>query len=260
MQERALDQKDAGGVEIPEALAVRLRRARSVVVLTGAGVSAESGVPTFRDARTGLWARYDPLQLATPEAFARDPALVWDWYAWRRQLVAGARPNAAHLALAALEARIPDFLLITQNVDGLHCQAGSRKMVALHGELARTVCSRERTVIAELPADRASPPRCPACGAPLRPDVVWFGESLPADALARAEAAAARAELFFSVGTSSEVYPAAALPAIARAGGAVVIEINPQPTPLSGTAAYVLRAPAALALPALLGAAFPAGD
>jgi NAD-dependent deacetylase len=257
MQERALDQKDAEGVDLPQALTLRLRKARSVAVLTGAGVSAESGIPTFRDAQTGLWARYDPLQLATPEAFARDPALVWKWYAWRRELVGSARPNAGHRALATLETRVPDFLLITQNVDGLHRKAGSRKMVALHGELERTVCSRERTVVADLPADSGSPPLCPACGSPLRPDVVWFGESLPAEALAMAEAAAARAELFVSVGTSGEVYPAAALPAIARAGGAAVIEINPQPTPLSASADYRLRAPAAIALPALLRAAFP---
>ena len=243
-----MDQKD---VPIPHSLIERLRKATAVTVLTGAGVSAESGVPTYRDAQVGLWARFDPLQLATPEAFTREPKRVWEWYAWRRQLIAGARPNAGHEALVDLERRVPEFLLATQNVDGLHAQAGSRRLVELHGNLRRTVCSRDRQVI-ERWSDEQVPPRCPECGAPLRPDVVWFGEDLPGEALAAARQAAARCQVFLSIGTASEVYPAAALPEIAKQSGATVVEINPRPTPLSADADFVLRGPAARVVPALV--------
>lgn len=248
-------------VDIPAALAERLRRARAVAALTGAGVSAESGVPTFRDALTGLWARFDPRELATPAAFARQPRVVWDWYAERRARVALAAPNGAHAALARLDARVPHFLLATQNVDGLHARAGSRRMVELHGNIARVRCSREpqRVVDAwDAPAD-GGPPRCPACGAHLRPDVVWFEEPLPARALAAAEDAARTCEVYIVAGTAGEVYPAAALPRAAKASGAVVVEVNPSPTPLTALADHVLRAPAGVALPALVRAAWGDG-
>ncbi len=242
---------------IPQSLADAIARARSIAVLTGAGVSAESGVPTFRDAQTGLWAQFDPLKLATPEAFRRDPKLVWDWYAWRRKLVAKAEPNAGHRALVAIEDRIADFVLITQNVDGLHRRAGSRNVVELHGNIARVKCSREHTIVEHWTEAGDAVPCCAACGALLRPDVVWFEETLPADALRAAEDAARRCQILLVIGTSAEVYPAAALPDYAKASGAAMVEINPHPTPLSAVADYVLRAPAGVALPALVAASWP---
>ncbi len=243
---------------IPDELARALRNARHPVALTGAGISAESGVPTFRDALTGLWARFDPRELATPGAFARNPRLVWDWYAWRRERVASALPNAGHRALVALEQRVPGFLLVTQNVDGLHAAAGSRRLVELHGNIARVRCSREGTIVDAWSDDGAEAPRCPSCGAYLRPDVVWFEEALPAQALAQAEAAARSCDVMLVVGTSAEVYPAAALPRYAQQAGAAVVEINTAATALSDSADYVLRASAAQALPALVQAAYGA--
>ena len=156
-----------------------LRSARYVVVLTGAGVSAESNIPTFREAQTGLWSKYSPEELATPQAFQRNPKLVWEWYAWRRELVAQATPNPGHLALAELEQRVPKFSLITQNVDGLHRRTGSRNVIELHGNINRTKCFDEGDIIDSWPPTAELPPRCPRCGGYLRPDVVWFGETLP---------------------------------------------------------------------------------
>jgi NAD-dependent deacetylase len=245
-------------VRIPQTLVEALGRARKVAVLTGAGISSQSGVPTFRDAQTGLWARYDPQDLATPEAFRRNPKLVWDWYAWRRERVAAARPNPGHFALARMQERQPGLVLITQNVDGLHARAGSADAIELHGNIARIVCSAGCGVVAEFDRD-ASPPRCPNCAAWLRPDVVWFGEPLPAAALDRARAAAAACEIFFSIGTSALVYPAADLPRLARAAGALLVEINPDDTPLSALVDFALRGPAGVVLPALLDATERAG-
>ena len=239
------------------AAARALAGSRSLAMLTGAGISAESGVPTFRDAQTGLWARFDPLQLATPTAFAIHSKLVWDWYAWRRELVAKVQPNPAHDALVEIERRVPDCLLITQNVDDLHRRAGSRKLVELHGNIGRVKCSREGTVVENWDLVGDEVPHCAICGALLRPDVVWFEEMLPPDALAAAEAMARRCDLMLVVGTSAEVYPAAALPSIAKASGAVVIEINPNATALSPTADYALRGPAGRVLPALVQEAWP---
>jgi NAD-dependent deacetylase len=241
---------------IPQSLAGALASARSVAVLTGAGVSAESGVPTFRDAQTGLWAQFDPQKLATPDAFRRNPKLVWDWYAWRRKLVAKAEPNAGHRALAVLEGRVSDFVLITQNVDGLHRRAGSRNVVELHGNIGRVKCSRENTIVEHWTEVGDEVPRCAGCGALLRPDVVWFEETLPPDALQAAEDAARRCQILLVVGTSAEVYPAAALPDYAKSAGATIVEINPNPTPLSDAADYVLRAPAGAVIPALVAAAW----
>ena len=217
-----------------------LAGAERIAVLTGAGISAESGVPVFRGPG-GLWRQYRPEDLATPGAFARDPRLVWEWYDWRRSVVAQAEPNAGHLALAELERRTKDFTLITQNVDGLHERAGSRRVLKLHGDLWTlrcTGCGAER-VDGTVPLPEL-PPRCAlrlrsgqACGGLLRPGVVWFGESLPADALEQAMAAAARAQVFLVVGTSAVVQPAASLPLMARQAGARVVEINAEPTPLT---------------------------
>ena len=235
-----------------------LRDAERVVALTGSGVPAESGVPTFREAQTGLWERFDPQQLATPEAFARDPELVWRWYAWRRELVSKARPNPAHAALAELERRVPLFTLVTQNVDGLHQRAGSENVVELHGNILRTRCSWEGEPV-EPGETEAAPPPCPNCGAPLRPDVVWFGEMLPPEALEVASDAARGCDLFLSIGTSGLVYPAAALPYEALENGATLVEINPDETPLTPHADDHLRGRAGEILPRLLHAAFRGG-
>lgn len=233
-------------------VAEALRKAVYVAVLTGSGISAESGVPTFREAQSGLWSRYDPQDLATPEAFERDPGLVWDWYEWRRSLVSEAVPNAGHAAIAALERKIPSFRLLTQNVDGLHQRAGSAAVIELHGNITRSKCSREGD-LREPPGERAEvPPRCPRCGAYLRPDVVWFGEALPAAAIDEASDAARACDVFLSVGTSSLVYPAAALPFEALKAGATVVEVNPVATPLTSSAHHVLPGLAGEVLPALL--------
>lgn len=210
-----------------------LGAARRITVLTGAGASAESGVPTFRDAQSGLWASYDPHELATPEAFEADPALVWGWYRWRRELVAKVSPNPGHYALVELAQRTEDFVLITQNVDGLHQKAGSRDVLEFHGNLFTTRCHAEGTLIRNADTDDGEVPKCPHCGGPLRPGVVWFGEELPAAAAAAAGAAARRCDVFLSVGTSSVVWPAAGLAESAANNGATVIEINPETTPLS---------------------------
>lgn len=238
-------------VAIPKDLIERLAAARRVAVLTGAGISAESGIPTFRDALSGLWANYDPQELATPEGFARNPKLVWEWYASRRQRIAGVRPNPGHVALAELEKIFGQFTLVTQNIDSLHQRAGSRDVIELHGNIARVKCSREQVIVGDFPTEE-SPPRCGSCGAFLRPDVVWFGEMLPQEALARAEEAAQRCDAFLSIGTSVQVYPAAELPIAALHAGATVVEINPEETPLTARAHFALHGPAGAVLPALL--------
>ncbi len=239
----------------------RLRQATRILALTGAGISAESGIPTFREAQTGLWQRYNPLDLATPEAFARDPDTVWRWYQWRRELVDAAQPNAGHCALARWEQLAGEgWLLATQNVDGLHQRAGSRAVVELHGNLQRTVCAGYRHVFDPVAARAATPPECPRCGAPGRPDVVWFGETLPEDAYGKALEAAERADVVLSVGTSSLVHPAAGLPLLAADNGALLLEVNPQPTPLTAHADCSLRGTAAAVLPALVRRLFGSGD
>lgn len=236
---------------IPSDLVEALQSAERVVVMTGAGVSAESGVPTFRDALTGLWAKYDPRELGTPEAFARQPQLVWDWFAWRRELVEGVKPNAGHRALAELASRFPSFTLMTQNVDSLHQQAGSPEVLELHGSLSRVRCHACNRP-AETFDSEERPPRCEACGGLLRPDVVWFGEGLPADVLERATQASSEADVFLSIGTSSVVYPAAALSEVAIRVGALLVEINPDPTPMTPLADYALAGPSGIILPALV--------
>ncbi|MDX1524218.1 MAG: NAD-dependent deacylase [Anaerolineae bacterium] len=237
---------------IPPDLIDLLLTTKHLVILTGAGVSAESNIPTFRDAQTGLWAQYSPEELATPQAFRRNPRLVWEWYAWRRELVAQADPNPGHLALAELEQHLPKFTLITQNVDGLHRRAGSRNVIELHGNLTRTKCFDEGTVVDTWPPTTDVPPRCPQCGGHLRPDVVWFGETLPPQALTAAFEAASRCDLFFSIGTSALVHPAASLPLAALQNRRPVVEINPEETPLTEQATFVLPGPAGEVLPALV--------
>jgi NAD-dependent deacetylase len=237
---------------IPTGLIHSLRNATHIAVLTGAGISAESGVPTFRDAQTGLWASYDPMELATPGAFQRNPRLVWEWYAWRRALIAKAEPNAAHLALAAMEKFSSQFTLITQNVDGLHQKAGSRRVIELHGNIWRSKCSQEERVVPSWDEEGEVPPTCPNCGGLLRPDVVWFGESLPAESLSAAIRAARSCDVFLTAGTSGLVQPAASLPVIALESGARVVEINPEPTPLSPLMNDVVSGPAGEILPLLV--------
>lgn len=239
-------------MEIPGKLMERLSVAKRVAVLTGAGVSAESGVPTFRDAQTGLWADFRPEDLATPRAFRRNPKLVWEWYDWRRKLVAQVTPNPAHLALAAMEKLFANFDLITQNVDGLHQRAGSRHVIELHGNIMRTKCFDEDKAVASWSETGDVPPKCPRCGGNLRPDVVWFEESLPEEEMTRATVAAKKCDVFLCIGTSAVVYPAAALPFSALSEGATVVEINPQPTPLSKEAHFVLAGAAGVVVPELL--------
>jgi NAD-dependent deacetylase len=233
---------------IPETLLAALRDARHVCVLTGAGVSAESGVPTFREAQDGLWADHDPLQLATPEGFLSDPELVWSWYRWRRELVAEVEPNPAHLGLAELAELVPRLTLVTQNVDRLHQRAGSKDVIEFHGNLFADICFDEGRVV-ECDADDPAP-TCPSCGALVRPGVVWFGEAIPEDALDFAFAAASDCDVFLSVGTSSLVYPAAGLVDIARQNGAVTIEINPEPG--RSNFDFVLENKAGTAIPGLV--------
>ena len=228
-----------------------LARAQSVAVLTGAGISAESGIPTFRGAG-GLWNSFRAEDLATPQAFARNPPLVWEWYAWRRELIANAAPNPAHYALVKIEAAKPQFTLITQNVDGLHDLAGSKQILKLHGDIWRLRCR----VCGAHWDDRSVPlPRLPplcACGGLARPCVVWFGESLPDGIMQQAEDAAAAADVMLVVGTSALVYPAAGLIPYGKRAGATVMEFNLEPTAFSAMADYSFKGPAGELLPRLL--------
>lgn len=223
-------------------------RAERIVIFTGAGMSAESGIPTFRDALTGMWERFDARRLATPEAFADDPELVRGWYEWRRAAAERAEPNAGHRALAALEQRTPECVVVTQNVDDLHERAGSAAPIHLHGSLFAPRCSACTRPAA---ADRKA---CDHCGAPIRPGVVWFGEALPADAFEAAVAAAANADVLITVGTSGVVFPAAEIPQVTARMGGAVIQVNPQPTPLDAIARVNLHGPAAEVLPRALAA------
>ena len=234
-----------------------------MVVFTGAGVSAESGIPTFRDRQTGLWQNFDAESLATPAAFERDPALVWGWYEWRRCKVLASEPNAAHRTIAALARRLPCVTLVTQNVDDLHERAGSPEVLHLHGRLCAPYCSAcERAYEAAAPAEpaggrRLEPPRCTHCGGRIRPGVVWFGESLPRRPWEQAVDAALGCDAFLSIGTSSLVEPAASLPRAAIAAGAATIQVNIDSTYLDPVATLNLRGPAASVLPRLVGEVWP---
>jgi NAD-dependent deacetylase len=229
-------------------------QAPKLVALTGAGVSQESGLRTFRDAQTGLWAQYRPEDLASPQAFRRDPKLIWDWYAWRREAVKGVRPNAGHYALVDMETRVPEFTLITQNVDGLHRMAGSKNLLELHGNIQRVRCSECYAFAEVWGDDTESVPQCSVCSGLLRPDVVWFGEALPRDQLEAAVEAARSCEVFFSIGTSGVVQPAASLAHAARNRGAVVVEVNAESTPLTSKADYAFHGKSGAILPELVKA------
>jgi NAD-dependent deacetylase len=225
-----------------------LRNTRSIIALTGAGISVESGLATFRDAQTGLWSKFKPEELATAEAFQRNPKLVQDWYAWRREQALNAKPNAGHLALAEMEKHAHEF--VTQNVDGLHARAGSKRLLELHGNIHRFRCFENNCPTDQFDIEHG---RCRSCGGNLRPDVVWFGEMLPVDAIEAATNAAEMCDVFFSIGTSSVVYPAADLWRRAKDSGAIVIEINRDPTPLSPLADYSFLGKAGQILPELVG-------
>lgn len=237
------------------------------MILTGAGVSQESGIPTFRDRQTGLWSRFDAAGLATPEAFRRDPPLVWGWYEWRRKAVARAQPNAAHRAIAQLARIVPALTLITQNVDDLHERAGSPSVLHLHGRIAAPYCEacRRPHAVPEDPEDPEAggegrpiePPRCSACGARIRPGVVWFGESLPDETWQAARTAALHADVFFCIGSSSLVQPAASLTDLAMRAGAMTVQVNPNATGVEEWVTYSLRGAAGTVLPLLLELAWP---
>jgi NAD-dependent deacetylase len=227
-----------------------IAEANAIAILTGAGISAESGVPTFRG-DGGIWREHRAEDLATPDAFARDPKLVWEWYDWRRGIIAQAAPNAAHRALVQLEIRKPRFTLITQNVDGLHDLAGNGKILKLHGDIWRLRCTE---CGANFPNRRVPLPKMPphcACGGLARPGVVWFGEPLPDGIMKEAEHAAGGAEVFLVVGTSAVVYPAASLIPFAKQAGAKVIEVNPEPTAATAIVDCALQGPAGEILPQL---------
>lgn len=243
-------------------VAALLAKARAVVCLTGAGVSAESRIPTFRDAMTGLWASFDPMQLATPQAYEADPEMVSRWYDFRREKCRDAEPNPGHLALVrmeqALSARSARFDLITQNVDGLHTRAGSSDPIEIHGsiEIWRDTETGEEYGPHELPCPFPEyPPKAPS-GASLRPGVVWFGEMLPEQAMRRVTESLNSCDLFFSIGTSAVVYPAAGFAEIAQRRGASVVEINTEPTPATGAVDHALQGPSGVILPRLVRLAF----
>jgi NAD-dependent deacetylase len=239
-----------------------LLHAKHIVVFTGAGMSAESGIATFRDAGTGLWEQYDPCVLASPQGYRADKALVWGWYEWRRMQVLRAEPNAGHLAVAELAKRVERLTLITQNVDDLHERSGNTDVVHLHGSLHSPrcfACARPYTFTDGIPDEpvggrRLAPPHCQHCKGPIRPGVVWFGEVLSEAAWKQAEQAASQCDVFFSIGTSSLVWPAAQLPVTASAKGATVIQINPGATALDSKAHFNLRGKAGEIMPALLDA------
>ncbi|GAB4192659.1 MAG: NAD-dependent deacylase [Calditrichia bacterium] len=234
-----------------ERLIERLKKAYSIVALTGAGISAESGIPTFRG-KDGLWNKYDPRELATREAFERDPQLVWEWYLWRRKLVKEAKPNLGHYALVDLEDFIQDFVIITQNVDALHQIAGSKRVLDLHGNLFLNKCFDCGKLSRKKVESSRDIPTCDDCGGLLRPGVVWFGEQLNHKILQAAQEFSIQCEIMFVVGTSAEVEPAASLPSMAKGNGSYIVEINPQPTPITSWVDESIHASAAEVLPALV--------
>ncbi len=238
-----------------------LLAAKQIVVLTGAGVSKESGIPTFRDALGGLWTRYDPTELATPQAFRENPKLVWDFYEYRRELMRPAEPNAGHYALAALQKRFPTLRIITQNVDDLHERAGSIDVIRLHGNIARNKCSAHcqgnptLVDVSQITWDKTNgPPPYPHCGKPVRPDVVWFGEMLPSDQLERAANLLQIADVMLVVGTSGMVSPSAEMPGIVKDNGGVVIEVNPDTSMITRIATLKLEGPSGVMLPQVVAA------
>lgn len=246
----------------PDTLLTALAGAQHVAVLTGAGISAESGVPTFRD-KNGLWQKFRPEELASMNGFLRNPDLVWEWYQSRREVIYSVQPNPGHTALATMENLFPTFTLITQNIDRLHQRAGSKNVYELHGNIIENYCVRCKHPFDYTYTDNPEQkevPRCPLCGGLIRPAVVWFGEMLPEDTLLAAQEAAIECDVFMSIGTSAEVYPAAQLPLSAREAGAYLVEINPTPTHLTPLADTAILAPAGQVLPELLRAIPPRGN
>jgi NAD-dependent deacetylase len=237
-----------------------LKAAKHVVIVTGAGVSKESGIPTFREAQTGLWAQYDPTELATPQAFRQDPDKVWAWYRFRYHMVAKAEPNPGHFAIVEMASLVPKLTLLTQNIDGLHARAGSQNVIELHGNIARYRCSvscqGDPTLVdisaVDIYDDHA--PDCPHCGEHVRPDVVWFGEVLPALALSAALDAVGKCDLMMVVGTSGVVQPVAPFPDRAKHAGAAIVEVNPEPGLGAHLADVTLKGPAGEILPELIRA------
>ncbi len=236
--------------DIPDALIAALRDARHICILTGAGVSAESGVPTFREAQDGLWAKYDPQDLATPEAFVADPVLIWRWYRWRRETVAAVEPNPGHHAIARLANLVSELTLVTQNVDNLHQRAGSHNVIEFHGNIFEDRCFADGSL--QNGHDNEAVPVCADCGSNLRPGVVWFGEAIPERALNESGAAAVDCDVFLSIGTSSLVYPAAGLADLARQNGALVAEINPNPTMNAANYDFAIAGNSGVVLPELV--------
>jgi NAD-dependent deacetylase len=235
------------------AIVAALRRARRIVVFTGAGLSADSGIPTFRDGATGLWAGVDPEEVASLDGFDRNPSKVWAWHEAMRALFAQAEPNAGHHGIAELARRLPEALVtvITQNIDGLHQAVGSRRVLEIHGSVLRVRCHQDCGYRVTWHVDTVMARRCPSCGAPTRPDVVWFGEALDDDVFANAIDASLEADVFISVGTSSVVQPAASLPMAAKQNGALIVEVNPHATPFSPFADHTVRAGASAFFAAL---------
>lgn len=238
-----------------EAAARLLIGAKSAIFFTGAGVSKESGIPTFRDAQTGLWANYDPEELATPTAFRRNPNLVWQWYDERRKKLTEVQPNPGHYAIAEFQNLISKVVVVTQNVDGLHKEAGSRSVIELHGNIREFFCfdRRHECPAENVPLGLKAAPKC-HCGSLIRPAVVWFHEALPEDALERTQSEILQTSVLFVVGTSSLVQPAASLPALAMKNSIPVVEINPDETPLSHRADLVIRSSSGKAVPEILAA------
>jgi NAD-dependent deacetylase len=238
-----------------------IQEANHITALTGAGISAESGIPTFREEQTGLWSHYDPEELATPQAFRANPKLIWEWYRWRQEIIRQAEPNPGHTALAQIESLAQQheffFSLITQNVDGLHKRAGNHNIIELHGNINRSKCATCGIIGDDIPQNKTNIPRCNRCGGLQRPDVVWFGENLPAFALQASWEAAQICDIFLSIGTSVLVQPAASLPLIAKNKGATVIEINPNETPITSLADYRLQGCSGEILPQLVKVVWP---
>ncbi len=230
-------------------LAEALHQSETITILTGSGISAESGIPTFRG-KEGLWKQFRAEELATPQAFSRDPVMVWEWYNWRRGIIASKQPNPGHLTLAKWENRFPDLTIITQNIDGLHQKSGARNVMELHGNIWKLRCMEEGTIIENhRPQLEELPPRCPECGAMLRPHVVWFGESLDLGLLQKGIKYASESDVVLVIGTSAIVYPAAAIPFTAAQAGAKLVEINPESTPLSEYTDWSFRGKAGEILP-----------
>lgn len=243
-----------------DSLVKLLTSTQRVAVLTGAGISAESGIPTFRG-KEGLWKKYRAQDLATVSAFRENPKLVWEWYDWRRNIISSKNPNPGHQVLAQWEKYFPSFVIITQNVDGLHQRAGSKNVLEIHGNIWKLRCMDEGIIVENYESPlKKIPPHCPDCGALLRPHVVWFGESLPFDTLNKAFTETRQCEVMFSIGTSAVVQPAASLPLKALEAGAKIVEVNPDPTPITSYTELSLRGKAGKLLPQISEALFKASQ